>query len=120
MISEKRKFQNRMAQRTFRHGNWRQTYVDCGGLCLICFTTDNLEFHEPFGEDKNGWGILQARILLCNLCHDKEHYGVRERRYVFASQLQVDVNIEVLLEGGYDNWIKNHGLMDRFGFLLAK
>ena len=122
-LSEKRKLQNRMAKRTYSHGkNWRQVFVDCGGMCINCFNVISLEFHEPFGEDKYGWGMLQARILLCYDCHNEEHPNLlfRNDKYIKASMLSLDVDFEILMEGGYDNWIKNHGLIDRFAWLLCQ
>jgi len=124
-LSEKRKFQNRMAKRAFRHGkNWRQTFVDCGGMCIRCYNHkgSSLEFHEPFGEDNIGWGIMQARVLFCNTCHSEEHgrQFFDGDGYVQPSQLATDVDIEIQMEGGYDNWIKNHGLIDRFAWLLCQ
>ena len=118
----KRKFQNRIASRNHKHGkNWRQTFVDCGGMCLTCWAVDTLEFHEPFGEDKYGWGMLQARILLCHDCHNEEHDEIfGGDRSIKPSHLARDINIELILEGGYDDWIKNHKLIDRLGYLLVQ
>ena len=123
--SERRKFQSRMAKRAFRHGkNWRQTFVDCGGMCLNCRAVDTLEFHEPFGEDKFGWGKFQSRILLCNNCHTEEHYGEiggdSNTNVGKPSTLSEDVSIEIIMEGRYNNWIKNHGLIDRFAWLQCQ
>ena len=95
--------------------------MDCGGMCIICYNVISLEFHEPFGEDKYGWGILQARILLCNGCHTDEHQDMfHGERFIRVSKLSDDVDIEIIMEGGYDNWIKNHGLIDRFAWLLCQ
>ena len=113
--SYRRLFQNRMAKRAFRHGkNWRQVYINCGGMCLLCYEVDGLEFHEPFGEDKFGWNIFQSRVLLCHDCHmDKEHENLfTESPYLKPSRLQEDVNIEILIHGGYDQWIKDFKLED--------
>lgn len=119
---ELRKFQLRMGQRAFKHGkNWRQVFVDCGGMCLSCGEVASLEFHEPFGEDKFGWGIFQTRVLLCPTCHTAEHSDMfDDTRFIRASRLAEDVNIEILIEGGYNNWIKNHKLIDRFAWLLCQ
>jgi len=117
---EIRKMQNRMAKRAFRHGkNWRQVFVDCGGMCIKCYNhnSSSLEFHEPFGEDKYGWGIFQARILLCNVCHGDEH---EEPANPISSMLLSDVEVEIMMKGGYDNWIKAFHLIDRFGWLLCQ
>lgn len=120
--TERIRFTNRMSQRKTRHGkNWRQIYVDCGGMCVVCYAVDFLEFHEPFGESKASWLVFQARVLECSTCHSLEHTDIfihDEDRYIRASRLQEDVNIEILMEGGYNNWIKNHGLVDRFAYLI--
>ena len=121
MLSEKRLFQNRNAKRAHKHGkNWRQVFVNCGGMCLKCFAVDTLEFHEPFGEDKLGWGILQSRVILCHDCHmGIEHQDMfNGMRYIRPSQLSDDVAIEIMVAGGYDNWIKKFNLEDTFGRLL--
>ena len=95
--------------------------MDCGGMCFKCYAVDGLEFHEPFGENKYGWGVFQNRILLCPDCHSAEHselLGVD--RLVLPSMLTDDVDLEIYMEGGYDNWIKNHGLADRFAWLQCQ
>ena len=145
MLSEKRLFQNRMAKRATKHGkNWRQVFVDCGGMCIAkdhrgnpCCEIEGLQFHEPFGEDKLGWGIMQTRVLMCP--HHQatlEHpglFGGEENWYIRASQVSEDVAIEMMLVGGleydtggtlvpargaYDKWIKKFNLQDTFGRLL--
>jgi len=128
MLSEKEKLQGRGRNRKYRHGNWRQIVVDCGGMCvakdkdgLPCCNVNGLEFHEPFKENKHGWLMFQQRILLCNHHHWKEHtdhFPKEENRYIHISQLNEDVSIEILLHGGYDNWIKHYNLNDTFGRLL--
>lgn len=114
------KFRTRLANRTFRHGNWRQTFVDCGGMCIKCYNynSGSLELHEPFGEDHFGWGMMQSRILLCAVCHNEEHMGGFQDVNTKASQLAIDVDIEIELYGGYDNWIKRFGLIDRFAWII--
>lgn len=120
MSSEKRRFQQRMANRTYRHGgDWRQVVVDCGGMCLTCYAGRGLEFHELFGEDRYRLGKFQVRVLSCHDCHSLEHGGIFEgNRNIHPSQLMEDVDTEVIMEGGYDNWIKNHSLVDRFACLI--
>lgn len=116
---------NRTTQRTWRHGNWRQTYVDCGGICQgridggICGNTELLELHEHFGECKNGseneQAKLQQRVLLCFTCHKDYHEGyahLNERRYV--SKIHEDVAFEIAVAGGYQEWIRKYGLIDRY------
>ena len=129
-LSEKRKFQNRMAKRSYKHGkNWRQVFVDCAGMCISkdeegmpCGHTDGLQFHEPFGEDRLGWGILQARVLLCTHHHTLEHErlfgGEGDNWFIHPSCLDEDMDIEIQLHGGYDQWIKDFNLQDTFGRLL--
>jgi len=121
-------FFNRMAKRKFVHGNWRQVWVDCGGQCVRkaedgypCGNTEYLEFHEPFGEDgsANGWGRLQSRVLLCFTCHCKEHPTLSgEPQRKTGNTLNDDVQLEIWMCGGWDNWIKKFKLQDTFGRLL--
>lgn len=122
-------FQNRMAKRTFIHGkNWRQVWVDCGGMCvrkgedgIPCGSAEYLEFHEPFGEDGsgNGWGRLQSRVLFCFPCHCKEHPALSGEPWrKVGNTLNDDVQIEIWMLGGWDNWIKRFALQDTFGRLL--
>ncbi len=125
-LTEKRKFQLRINKRTYKHGNWRQVVVDCGGMCIIrdekgfpCGKVENLQFHEPFGEDKVGWGIMQSRILVCLHHHILEHDGLCANNWQCnPSQLNEDVSIEILIHGGYDQWVKDFHLQDTFGRLL--
>ena len=119
--SERRKFQQRMANRAYRHGkNWRQVVVDCGGMCLTCNIAKGLEFHELFGEDRHSLGKFQTRVLLCHDCHSLEHGEVfGGKRNIYPSQLLEDVDAEMIAEGGYSNWIKNHSLVDQFGCLIT-
>ena len=74
----RRRLSSRGATRTGRHGNWRQTYVDCMGVCVartgdgsVCGETRALELHELFGENGRGSTSpkFQIRILLCNRHH---------------------------------------------------
>ncbi len=118
---ERYNFQARMRKRAYRHGkNWRQVYVDCGGMCVSCYAVDTLEFHEPFREDKMGWGVFQSRVLLCYDCHHEETrlQGFVNMKNTKPSQLAEDVNIEIIMEGGYDEWIERYNLVDRFGYVL--
>lgn len=132
-LNDMRRFQNRMAKRTFKHGNWRQTVINCGGMCITkmddglpCGAVDGLEFHEPFGEDHIGWGIFQSRVLLCYLHHNDEHerLGFRHNGHgapdecIKPSRLMADVDIEMMMCGGYDRWLKKFKLQDTFGLFL--
>ena len=118
--SKWRKYQNRIAQRAHTHGkNWRQTVVDCGAMCIVCYGLNSLEFHERFGDSKMGPGRLQPRVLLCVECHNAEHASVfQPNRFTEHSQLLQDVDYEIFMVGSYDNWIKKYELIDRFGWIL--
>lgn len=110
-------FFNRMYKRKLRHGeNWRQVWVDCGGMCIRCNSVDFLEFHEPFGESE-GWERMQSRVLLCVYCHCQEHPNRGTERNT-SKTLNDDVQIEIWMHGGYDQWIKDFNLQDTFGRLL--
>jgi len=122
-------FFNRMAKRTFKHGNWRQVWIDCGGMCIyrdiegnICGAVDNLYFHEPFGEDHNGWGMMQSRIILCGTHHHEEHNelfgGLDENWRGKYPVLNDDVQLEIWMHGSYDQWVKDFNLQDTFWRLL--
>ena len=59
---------------------------------------------------------FQQRVLLCNLHHalieDRGHQAELILDQHRPSCLQEDVNLEILIEGGYDNWVKKWGLDD--------
>ena len=113
--------------RTSKHDNWRQTYIDCAGMCVgqripgvPCGETEGLELHEEWGE---GLGKFQRRMLLCNDCHalveDRVHQFELIKAQYQPSVLQRDVQLEVLLAGSYLKWVKKHKLDDsRFGAML--
>lgn len=116
---ENHKRYNRIRNRDKRHPGWRQTFLDYNGMCAECGSTESLEFHEPFGEDKgNGSGPkMQARVLYCNLCHGKYHEKagdccINERHW--PSRLQEDVAWEIERAGGLQQW------MDKFGLSPSK
>ena len=113
--------------RTNRHGNWRQTYIDCLGMCIgqripgvPCGETEGLELHEEWGE---GNGKFQRRMLLCNNCHalleDRVHnYELIKAQYR-VSMLQDDVQLEMLLAGSLAKWVEKYKLDDsRSGIML--
>lgn len=117
LAQEMQTYANRCCMRTRRHGNWRQIYIDCDGMCqgaiedgTICGEQDTLEFHEMFGEDRNGEGKMQLRILLCNGCHrlQPHHHCVNPRRY--PSMLQDDIAFEIAREGSIDGWMERYNL----------
>ena len=110
-----------MAKRSHRHGkNWRQVYINCGGMCLNCGAVDGLELHEPFGEDHYGWGMFQSRILLCHNCHSKVEHGnlFGGNRYIKPSMLSIDIDAEIRLYGGYDQWMTYFNIQDTFAILV--
>lgn len=126
-IKARKLFQCRIAKRLLQHGNWRQTWIDCGGQCVKCGSTEYLEFHEPLGEDgiMNGWGRLQARMLLCFPCHCEEHPENTENmdggwQRKSGNTLNYDVQIEIWMCGGWEKWIERFGLQDTFGRLYCQ
>ena len=129
---ERQKLSTRGSVRAFRHGNWRQTYIDCLGMCVAkvngddvpCGAVDGLELHETFGENGHRNNPkFQQRVLLCNLHHalleDRGHQAELILDQYKPSRLSEDVALELMLEGGYENWVKKWGLDDsRSGSLL--
>ncbi|MBA7625499.1 hypothetical protein ES703_32929 [subsurface metagenome] len=120
---ERQALASRGCKRTYRHGPWRQTYVDCNGMCQypvnggICGNLEFLEFHEPFGEINGQDMKFQQRVLLCPDHHaELEGENVREmvKNQWQGSMLQNDVAMEILLCGGYQQWL------DRYNLLTSK
>ena len=122
---ERRRLVGRCVVRTARHGNWRQTYVDCMGMCVArvngddgpCGVVDHLELHECWGENGDlSKGKFQQRVLLCNLHHSLLEDRCHQAEFILGqyrpSRLQEDVQLEAMLAGGYDNWVKKWGLDD--------
>ena len=122
---ERSKLVRRGATRTTRHGNWRQTYIDCFGVCVArvngseipCCSTEFLELHEEWGEGKDGsQDKFQHRMLLCNMHHSLVEDGTHQAALIVdqykPSRLSEDVSLEMLMAGGYHNWIKKHNLDD--------
>jgi hypothetical protein len=130
--TDKRRLSSRGSVRTRRHGNWRQTYIDCGGVCTarigerVCGSVDALELHEIFGENGHrNDPKFQIRILLCNKHHalveDRTHNANLISACYRKSQLSQDVSMEIMLAGGYDKWVAKWKLDDsRCGCLLEK
>lgn len=121
-LHETQTYASRCCMRDKRHGNWRQIYIDCDGMCqgvlagdAICGEQDTLEFHEMFGEDHNGEGKMQIRILLCNDCHRLQpgHAYVNERRW--PSKLQADIAFEIAREGSVEAWVERYDLHAKDG-----
>ena len=114
---ERRRLSNRGTVRTFRHGNWRQVYVDCLGMCvaqingsgLPCGAIDFLELHEAWGESNLGENKFQQRILLCSLHHalieDRAHQAEFILGQYRPSVLPRDIALEIAWEGGYAKWV---------------
>lgn len=106
--------------RTRRHGNWRQTWIDCGGMCVwkecsgeVCGEVMGLEFHEAFGEDHKGDGRMQQRILLCRRHHDMAHPQLSVNTTRPYSRLNEDVQAEILLCGSYERWLVINSLDEK-------
>lgn len=127
--NEREKLCNRAINRTRRHGNWRQTYVDCMGMCCAqvkedngeyypCGQTEQLELHDQWGENhsSNGQGKFQKRFLICNHHHaiidDRAHPTSLIEMQFHMSRLQEDVQLEMLLAGGYQKWVEKYHLDD--------
>ena len=113
-------FRWRQNNRKRVHGNFRQTYIDNGGMCqavlsdgAIHGTTKYLEYHAPLGErNGNGFGL---RTLMCAFCHvyvdDEAHHGTEN---VYLSRLSEDISFEIDLCGGYQAWLAKFNLIDRY------
>lgn len=126
------KSSKRGATRSLRHGNWRQTYVDCCGMCIArvngsvlpCGETDTLELHEIFGENRDSLVYrFQMRVILCNhhhaLVEDKAHQfsfiANRHRRSILSD----DVDLEIFRAGGVKQWAEKWNLdLSRSGILM--
>ena len=122
---DRQRLVTRGSVRTRNHGNWRQTFIDCGGMYvarvngdeLPCGEKEGLEFHEIWGENgDNDIGKFQQRILLCNLHHalieDRAHQAEFMLWQYKPSRLTDDVGLEILLAGGYQKWVAKWKLDD--------
>ncbi len=114
------KYLDRVRKRDERHGNWRQVFLDCMGMCqfpvdegVVCGELEGLEFHEQFGEVKNGEAKFQQRVLLCNYHHFSVHGDKWVNKRHYPSKLQTDVQIEILLCGSLQDWIEQYKLIER-------
>jgi len=114
-----------MYSRQRLHGNFRQTYVDNGGMCQavltdgdICGNTESLELHAPLGEH-NGNG-LPLRTLLCSFCHvyvdDDAHRHSCRRIGVNGnfSLLAEDIAYEQYKVGDFEQWLVKYNLINRY------
>jgi len=129
---ERRRLSDRGSVRTHRHGNWRQTYIDCFGMCIAqvngsgfpCGATESLELHEEWGESKDSVsGKFQRRMLLCNFHHSLVDDRCHQSSFVLwqpkPSRLQEDVTLEIMLAGSVKAWAEKWGLdMGREGCML--
>jgi hypothetical protein len=63
-----------------------EAIIYLGGVCVICFTTQNLDFHHENSEEKKFtiakgssfsnerfWSEIDKCILLCKDCHHTQH-----------------------------------------------
>tara|TARA_Y100000310_G_C20159089_1_gene568309 strand:- start:64 stop:423 length:360 start_codon:yes stop_codon:yes gene_type:complete len=116
LIIELKKLQSRGRLRKFRHGNWRQIYVDCNGICQFpeCSVIDGLEFHEFFGEVKtDGEHKFQQRVLLCTDHHaEVEGRNVQDMilNHYYRSMVAEDITLEIYLAGSYKKWLERYNL----------
>lgn len=105
----------RNSARTRRYGNWRQTYIDCDGMCVgtkedgsTCGELDDLEFHEDFA--KNGFVVVR---LLCLRHHQQMHgTGITLNPRHYHSRLQEDIEREIQGCGSYEAWKSKYHLVD--------
>jgi len=124
---ERRAFVQRCDWRTRHHGNWRQIFIDCGGVCTyldedgnVCGAVEDLELHEIFGENHGRDDPkFQIRVLRCPYHHSlepqhnpKSFWGQR------FSLLCQDVQKDIEYCGSYDNWIRKYDLIDRWGYSM--
>lgn len=122
---ELRSLYNRGSVRTYRHGNWRQTYIDCMGMCVArvngdatpCGDIHGLELHETFGENGHcNDPKFQIRILMCNFHHalveDRGHQASFILEQYKPSRLPEDVSREIEIAGGYARWVERWKLDD--------
>ena len=104
---ERQALASRGGVRTFRHGNWRQTYIDCMGMCIAhvngdptpCGLVEGLELHEIWGESSGGSQVkFQQRILLCNLHHSLLEDRAHQTEFMLwqyrPSVLQQDITLD--------------------------
>lgn len=116
---------NRTFNRARNHGDFRQVYIDNGGMCQallnsgdICGSIESLEFHAPLGE-QNGNGF-KHRTILCSYCHcyvddaAHRHACTRIGRNGQYSLLSEDIAYEIALCGGFDKWLVKFNLVNRY------
>lgn len=113
-------YHTRCAMRKQRHGNWRQIYYDCDGMCQwrefddsICGEVDYLEFHAPDGEGNDIEGVAKERVLICRTHHVEVHGDrfVNERGYL--PLLQEDIAYEIENLGGLAAWKKHYKIVEK-------
>lgn len=124
----KNKLHQRLSQRgtkrNTRHGDWRQTYINCAGMCVAsvdgwpCGEVENLELHEAWGENGNkNQTKFQQRLLLCNYHHARIDDNVHQKNFIEGqnnpSKLQDDVQLEIFFAGGLRVWYRKYRLNPR-------
>jgi len=88
---------------------------------IPCGELEWLEFHEPFGEEHQGEGRFQQRMLVCPNHHDQVHGGkVYNGGFpTILSCVAPDVDMEIRKCRGYWPWVKRYNLdPSRAGCLL--
>ncbi len=124
---EIRKLIHRNSARDSVHWNWRQIFIDCGGVCNyvdpetgLCGSIEQLEFHEQFGEDHKNEGRMQQRVLMCSPHHNHMHperYHVEDNPH--KSLLFEDIQADIKRLGGSEAWAKRYDVdLSRNGILL--
>ena len=121
---------DRAEYRKRRHGNWRQIAVDCAFMCIAwvngeeqpCGSQDSLEYHEVWGEEKDGYRAkFSQRVLLCNRHHSlvPGHRSSLIQHQYKPSRLFEDLELEIAKWGGLQGWCDMYGLdSSRFGILV--
>lgn len=114
------RFVYRIERRNREYGNWRQTYIDCLGMCqfplgdgVICGDTEDLEFHEIYLDGCVGKGYVTQVVLLCNYHHWSIHGEKWVNKRGYPSMLQYDIALEMAISGGYQNWLEKFNLKER-------
>ncbi len=113
-------YRKRCVHRKQRHGNWRQIVIDCGMMCIFpvdglpCGVVDDLQFHERFGEARDG--RMQQRVLLCPNHHDEAHdrqYNMQPTDNHHTSVVTNDICFE-------QHWYGVQGWAEKFDIDLSR
>ncbi|KKN24180.1 hypothetical protein LCGC14_0897460 [marine sediment metagenome] len=118
-------YRHRMIDRTSRrnrfHPDWRQIAYDQGFVCTnaadeawweVCEVTYNLEYHEPFGENRpkdEDSPKMQSRILMCRACHQQQA-SFFPYEFGRVSMLLEDIDCEIRKLGSLNKWIEHYGI----------